>query len=166
MHIDAMDSFRIIITDQIRETIRNGLMSGLCPATITQHLSYPFDPTALKETRRLFEDKSTIIPLNDHKVWLSNRTTTSWTTHPSTQIVSSRLVDRLNPCLTVFNSRGRTQVKSHDLTPIMKIEYLVVGGVCFVVDPARSIINFNPCWGMRSHLPTNQLKSMHECKFW
>ncbi len=68
MHIDAMDSFRIIITDQIGETVRNGLMSGLCPATITQHLSYPFDPTALKEIRRLFEDKSTIIPLNDHKV--------------------------------------------------------------------------------------------------
>lgn len=71
MQIDAMLPFRIIITDQVRETIKIGLMSGLCPATITQHLSYPFDQTALKEICRLFEDKSTIIPLSDNKVWLS-----------------------------------------------------------------------------------------------
>lgn len=49
-------------------------------------------------------------------------------------------MDRLDPCLTIFDSRGRTQVETPDPTINLDIGYLAIGEICFVVDPAQSVM--------------------------
>ena len=85
-----------------------------------------------------------------------------WNTTSEDRTLAFLLEDRINLAFNTFDKRGQTQITDIMRRPLMKIDYLVVDGVCIVVMPDRRLVNITPVAAARALSRPQMYEDVHK----